>query len=457
LRIGFFATPLISDSPRGTSSVARSLVSEISKREGIELFAIFNKQTLNGDNLGNYFTAKQFYNVEVNEVSELARQSWGVDPVGKFLGESNGLNNKRILLFIDMTLRNCSTTYKSDPTNYINSKITKYKPLGRYVPTRIKSVVFDLQNFASQKKVSRVEDDFGLMIVDLLSFDLILNFWWFHSVFPNPALEVANVDDFPIVGWVYDLIPLRIENVGGRAIPATIFAQNVKQHIDHSKYVMCISPQVQHDVNTYIKSDLCSNLLPCGIAPDIFDSFSTDHLKRIPGSILIIGSIEPTKNFVRSIAAIEKAINLGSKVSSLSVIGPCDPDIEKKVRPIISLGVDVTIHGSVTEAKKMEILCASEVLLYPSLFEGFGIPVIEALAMGTKIVSGNVGIPEVTNLENVVIVDPYSVNSIADGIERLLMESDIPKSFESDIELIKSYNWKSITSILLDKRNLRSK
>lgn len=457
MKIGFFATPLFSDSPRGTSSVARSLVSEISKREGVELFAIFNKQILNGDNLGNYFNVKQVYNVEANEVSALARLSWNVDLVGKFLGESHRLNSKRILLFIDMILRNCSSAYKSDPTNFLKSKITNYKPFGRYVPAKIKSVVFELQNFVSLKQVSSVEDDFGMMIVDLLSFDLILNFWWFHSAFPNPALEVANVDDFPIVGWVYDLIPLRIENVGGRGIPATIFAQNVKQHIDHSKYVMCISPQVQVDVNTYIKSDLRSNLLPCGLAPDVFESLSTGHFKKIPGSILIIGSIEPTKNFVRSIAAIEKAINSGSKVSSLNIIGPYDAGIEKQVGPVKNLGVDVTIHGPVSEATKMEILSSSDVLLYPSLFEGFGIPVIEALAMGTKIVIGNVGIPEVANLENVVIVDPYSVSSIANGIEKHLMKSDPPKSFESDIELVKSYNWKSIASILLDKRNLRSK
>jgi glycosyltransferase involved in cell wall biosynthesis len=62
----------------------------------------------------------------------------------------------------------------------------------------------------------------------------------------------------------------------------------------------------------------------------------------------------------------------------------------------------------------------AEVFVFPSLYEGFGLPPLEAMACGTPVVTSNVSsLPEVTG-DAAVLVDPYEVESIAEGMERVL-------------------------------------
>jgi glycosyltransferase involved in cell wall biosynthesis len=62
----------------------------------------------------------------------------------------------------------------------------------------------------------------------------------------------------------------------------------------------------------------------------------------------------------------------------------------------------------------------ASVFVFPSLYEGFGLPPLEAMASGTPVVTSNVSsLPEVTG-DAAVLVDPYDVDSIRDGIRRIL-------------------------------------
>jgi glycosyltransferase involved in cell wall biosynthesis len=76
--------------------------------------------------------------------------------------------------------------------------------------------------------------------------------------------------------------------------------------------------------------------------------------------------------------------------------------------------------GPVSDEDLAALYTGAEVLVFPSLYEGFGLPILDAFACGCPVVTSNLSsMPEVAG-DAAVLVDPYDVNSIADGIEKAL-------------------------------------
>src|SRR4029453_13676653 len=83
------------------------------------------------------------------------------------------------------------------------------------------------------------------------------------------------------------------------------------------------------------------------------------------------------------------------------------------------------IHGSAPEDEVPLLLRAAEILCYPSLSEGFGIPILEAFACGTSVLTSNVtSMPEVAG-DAAQLVDPSSTSSIAAGLRTLMQDADL--------------------------------
>lgn len=81
--------------------------------------------------------------------------------------------------------------------------------------------------------------------------------------------------------------------------------------------------------------------------------------------------------------------------------------------------------GYVDEAKKWELLKQADVFLFPTLYEGFGIPVLEAQSVGVPVVTSNTSsLPEVAG-QGAMFVDPESVESIAEGISAVLSNQEL--------------------------------
>jgi glycosyltransferase involved in cell wall biosynthesis len=124
--------------------------------------------------------------------------------------------------------------------------------------------------------------------------------------------------------------------------------------------------------------------------------------------VLYVGNIKPHKNLVRLIEAFAtlrrrqgfnelKLLIIGDEISKL-------PALRRAVH---------------TQKLHKHVRLAS-VFVFPSLYEGFGLPPLEAMASGTPVVTSNVSsMPEVTG-DAAVLVDPYNVGSIVDGIARVL-------------------------------------
>lgn len=135
-----------------------------------------------------------------------------------------------------------------------------------------------------------------------------------------------------------------------------------------------------------------------------------------PIRVLAVGTLQPRKNLIRLLAAVRR-VSADVPVV-LRIVGP-DGFQADAIRQRLGGSADVEIVGYVSDEGLADEYRRADMLVYPSIYEGFGLPVIEAMACGTPVVTSTGGsLPEVAG-DAAVIVDPFDVSAIAAGIRRL--------------------------------------
>lgn len=145
--------------------------------------------------------------------------------------------------------------------------------------------------------------------------------------------------------------------------------------------------------------------------PTIKEILKTKKRYRIIGNYLLAIGTGPRKNLERVISAFEK-VRTGYSVK-LVVVGEA-----KKILPVRN----VVFLGHIPRADMAKIYCGSQALIYTSLYEGFGLPVIEAYALGVPVLTSNIGSMKEVGSDGALLVDPYDVDMIKDGITKLLLK-----------------------------------
>ena len=136
--------------------------------------------------------------------------------------------------------------------------------------------------------------------------------------------------------------------------------------------------------------------------------------------LLCVGSLEPRKNLLRLFEAWRKAQALTPDDVVLVVAGPAANARVFGSAPIGNIPSRVHFTGYVSDEFLPSLYSGALAVVYPSLYEGFGLPPLEAMACGAPVVtSNNTSLPEVVG-DGAVLVDPYDVDSIAEGIVRVL-------------------------------------
>lgn len=173
-------------------------------------------------------------------------------------------------------------------------------------------------------------------------------------------------------------------------------------------------------------------------APDpIFKPESIEKIEQIKKKYNIFGKyflsvgVNPRKNSERIIRAFEK-IRAGLDLK-LVFIGINNYLIEPK------RGVIFT--GHIPYEDLPSIYSGAEALLYPSLYEGFGLPILEAFSCKIPVLTSCTGSMKEIADKAAVLVDPYSIDSIASGIINILQNRD--KYISAGLKKIKRYSWEN--------------
>lgn len=145
--------------------------------------------------------------------------------------------------------------------------------------------------------------------------------------------------------------------------------------------------------------------------------------------ILAVGSIQPRKNLIRLMAAYANLRRRSpqAKLPRLVLVGKCAWLFDETLRTIKELEVSqsVTLTGYVPEGDLPALYSAALCFVYPSYFEGFGLPPLEAMKCGTAVIVGNkTSLPEVVG-DAALLVDPFDVDDISSAIENVIFDSTL--------------------------------
>jgi alpha-1,3-rhamnosyl/mannosyltransferase len=145
-----------------------------------------------------------------------------------------------------------------------------------------------------------------------------------------------------------------------------------------------------------------------------------DRYKLTNPYILFVSTIEPRKNLPRLLDAYESLSPSLREEYDLVVAGPQGWNSESTTTRLSSSGPSIRYLGYVPEALLPSLTAGASVFAYPSIYEGFGFPVAQAMAAGVPVVTSNVSsLPEVA-AGSALLVDPLSTGEIASALERIL-------------------------------------
>ena len=257
------------------------------------------------------------------------------------------------------------------------------------------------------------------------------------NTFISPLPESPLFSNLRNIVLVHDLIPLKFPKFSFLFLYHLFYVPLV---LHQSKMVLCNSKSTASDVNKIYRIPLNKiKVIKLGFDRSLY---YPKNLTR-EQFFLVIGRHNPYKNLTRLLKAFKLFNNKNYKII---FIGPCDKRFTPRLK---KLSKKLYIDGQcewrdwVSAEEKLNLLNTCKALYIISLWEGFGLPALEALACGTKVVSSNKG--GLTEIVSGIgtIVDPKDIKQITQTMKEISLENQRSnKSQKRGLSRSKEYSWK---------------
>jgi glycosyltransferase involved in cell wall biosynthesis len=144
---------------------------------------------------------------------------------------------------------------------------------------------------------------------------------------------------------------------------------------------------------------------------------------------------------IRAFSACKSKVGIDHQLVITGKKGKAYEEIVNLIH-FLKLEKDVILSGFIPTDDMPVLLSGADALVFPSLYEGFGLPLVEAMACGCPVITSNVSaMPEVVG-DAEVLVDPYSEGEIAYGMERVLTDAELRKQMRNrGFERAKMFSW----------------
>jgi glycosyltransferase involved in cell wall biosynthesis len=229
----------------------------------------------------------------------------------------------------------------------------------------------------------------------------------------------------------------------------------VRRTARQASQVIALSEHGRNDiVDTYHVSPERISVIPLSAGDQFRPIRNEDELQRVRQTygingeyMLSVGAIQPRKNLSRLVAAYARLRHARPEVKlpKLVLAGKCAWLYDETLRTIeeLQLSDSIILTGYVPESDLPALYSGAICFIYPSYFEGFGLPPLEAMQCGVPVIVGDrTSLPEVVG-DAAILVDPFDVDALAAAIESVLRDSDLRTELGvKGLGRAKLFNWR---------------
>jgi glycosyltransferase involved in cell wall biosynthesis len=259
----------------------------------------------------------------------------------------------------------------------------------------------------------------------------------------------------PQIITIYDILPILFPEVYPRM--RYYFQHVIPYLIDKSTAIVTISEATKQDIQKYYNAgDKPIYIAYPSCRKDVFrlkEDKKNSEIKNkysLDNFVLSVGETRPYKNTRRLIQAFAR-LNIDSLklvvVGKISKIDPSLIELPKELKIVDR----VIFMGEIDDEELAVLYRRAKVFVFPSLYEGFGIPPLEAMACGCPVVVSKVAsLPEVCG-DAAYYVNPYDIDDICGGIDRVINDLDLrQKLVDRGLERVKKFDYVKTVDRLLE-------
>jgi glycosyltransferase involved in cell wall biosynthesis len=239
----------------------------------------------------------------------------------------------------------------------------------------------------------------------------------------------------PLVTTIHDVIPLIYPRSIRNPLSRMIYRRQLDRTLTAASCVITVSRISQSALHAYagvepgrvrvIHNGVADRFSP---VEDEEELHAVRHRYQLPERFALwIGQFRPQKNLEFLVQGWGRVQSRLTQPPDLVLAGTQEGEFHKIRREVVRRGLEAQVHfpGFIRESDLPALYSAAEVFIFPSLYEGFGLPPLEAMASGTPtVVSNSSALPEVTG-RAAMLFNPTSTEQLVDCIVRVLEDHDL--------------------------------
>ena len=291
-----------------------------------------------------------------------------------------------------------------------------------------------------------------------------------YSLFFGRKSDITHFFNYIVPPFVHGKKVVTVHDMVYKSFPDTVRGRTknmldmgLKRSMKRADLIVTDSEFSKKEIIKYFpQHESKIRVVPCGV--DLERFHPCDAPERIPevkksldiegDYFLYVGTIEPRKNLERLITAyaafVKKAGSSSPKLVLAGGKGWLDQGIYSRVEKL-GMTKDIIFTKYVPSEDMNPLMCGALAFVFPSLYEGFGMPPLEAMACGVPVLaSGEASLPEVTG-DCAVICDAFDTKSIAEGMYRLYSSEELRKELSrKGLQRAQGFTWKRSAEMLME-------
>jgi glycosyltransferase involved in cell wall biosynthesis len=268
---------------------------------------------------------------------------------------------------------------------------------------------------------------------------------------PQNGIGLPNIKNCISITTIHDLIPYIMPETVGKGYLKRFISQ-MPEIVQNSDMIITVSEFSKKDIMRIFDVPEDRIKVTHLASDSIFKPIDKTEAKRFLAEnyginddfILYLGGFSPRKNVKSILLAFSRIYKNLSKDYKVVIIGPSKDEHAFLIKFCESLNISEKVHftGYVPNEHLPWFYNGSSVFVYPSLYEGFGLPPLEAMSCRVPVITSNVSsIPEVVG-DAAVLINPFDTEEFKDALEKVLENSELSQSLaEKGYARSKEFAW----------------